>query len=204
MTNIYTFNTVVLDDDTLYEEYVKDVSPFRRQKIESLRLRRDKNLSLGAAIATDLGLREYGLRERDMRQSKNQYGKPYFKDYPEIHFNVSHSGTMALAVFSDKPVGCDIEKMREANFKVAERFFCRSENQYIRSQSDPDLAFWRLWTLKESFLKALGTGIGIPMDSFLINVKDDKATVIQSLDDYEYSFSEYADNGYRIAVCEMK
>lgn len=203
MIKTYTFNTAFLEDDTLFDEYMLNISPSRRQKIESLRFRCDKNLSLGAAITIDLGLRKYNLREKDMKYGKNQYGKPYFMDHPEIHFNISHSGTMAVAVFSDRPVGCDIERIQSANFKIAKRFFCQEENQYIMSQSDPHLAFWRMWTLKESFLKAKGTGIGVPMNSFRMCLTDDKAEVFQANDHHEYSFTEYTTDGYRIAVCEI-
>ena len=202
MIKIYTFNAAVLEDDTVFDQYLKDASPFRRRKIESLRTRRDKNLSLGATIAIDLGLRDYGLRERDMEYDKNPYGKPYFKDYPEIYFNVSHSAATALAAFSNRPVGCDIEKMREANLKVAERFFHAEEKKYILSLTDPAPAFWRLWTLKESFLKALGTGMGVPMNSFRISLQGDRAEVFQTVDEHEYSFYEYTKDNYRIAVCE--
>ena len=202
MTKIYTFNTVVLNDDALFDEYFRQASPYRRGKIEALRFRKDKNLSLGAAAAMDMGLGEYGLRERDMQYCKNQCGKPCFAEHPEIYFNISHSETMALAVFSDRPVGCDIEKIREANFKLAERFLCPEENRYILSEADPELAFWRVWTLKESFLKALGTGIGTPMNSFCIKLTEAGAEVIQTIDENEYSFTEYMKDGYRIAVCE--
>ena len=199
---IYTFDAAALEDDALFDEYMKNVSPFRRRKIRSMKLRQGKNLSLGAGAAIDLGLRDYGLREKDMEYGRNQYGKPCFTGHPEIYFNVSHSGTMAIAVFSDRPVGCDIEKIREANLKIAERFFCREEYIYILSQPDRDFAFWRLWTLKESFVKAIGTGIGLPLDSFCMSLSGDKAEILQKTDEHDYSFFEYTAEDYRIAVCE--
>ena len=203
MIKVFTFNTSVLEDDELFDEYMRDMSACRRQKIEAQRSRRNQILSLGAGVAIDMGLREYGLRERDMEYAENRYGKPCFKNCPEIHFNVSHSGNMAVAAFSDGPVGCDVEKIRDANLKIAERFFCREEYQYILAQSDPGLAFWRIWTLKESFLKAIGTGIGIPMNNFRLNLMEDRAKVLQTIDGHDYAFVEYTEDGYRIAVCEQ-
>ena len=202
MIKVFTFNAALLDDNSVFDEYAAKVSPYRLGKISSLKFKRDKMLSLAASIAIDKGLCEYGLCEKDMIYEKNKYGKPYFARFPDIHFSVSHSGNMAVAAFSEKEIGCDVEKLREADIKIAERFFRPEEKQYISSHRDQNFAFLRLWTLKESFLKALGTGISRPLDSFYISIADDKAKNLKTEDGHEYSFFEQTLDNYRIAVCE--
>ena len=86
-------------------------------------MKKDKMLSLGAGILIDKGLETFGLREANVRIAEGTYGKPYFPDYPDIHFSVSHSEKMVLAVFADTEVGCDIEYMDSVDLKLAERFF---------------------------------------------------------------------------------
>ena len=203
MIKIFTFNASVLEDEALFEKYLKKVSPYRLEKIRSLKFKRDKMLSLAASIAIDKGLNEYSLFEKDMTYEKNKYGKPYFAPFPDIHFSLSHSGTMAIAAFSDREVGCDIEKLRSVDLKIAERFFCPEEKQYINSHTDPCFAFLRLWTLKESFLKALGLGLSRPLDSFCINISGDKAENLKTEDGHEYSFFEQTLDDHRIAACEI-
>ena len=94
-------------------------------------MKKDKLLSLGAGILIDKGLKTFGLREADVRIAEGKYGKSYFPDYPDIHFSVSHSEKMVLAVFEDTEVGCDIEYVDSVDLQLAERFFCQSEYDLI-------------------------------------------------------------------------
>jgi 4'-phosphopantetheinyl transferase len=102
-------------------------------------------------------------------------GKPYLatagSDRP-VHFNLTHSGDVALlAVTSVAPVGIDVEKvqpLRDIN-AVVDRFFCPAERETFHDLSDERLrlnAFYRCWTRKEAYLKAIGSGILQPTDTF--------------------------------------
>ena len=85
-------------------------------------------------------------------------GKPYLVGR-EICFNLSHSERIALCSVSDETVGCDVEKIRVYNPKVAKRFFTEEEFSLLEKSDNQDLMFTRLWTMKESILKCLGTGL---------------------------------------------
>ncbi len=106
--------------DGIYQDYYKKLSPARRDKT-------DKRLSVGAGALLDKGLSYYGLKEADVKVSYNKNGKPFLTDFPEIHFNLSHSGTMVFAIFTDTEAGCDIEKIKLADLRVARRSFNPSE-----------------------------------------------------------------------------
>ncbi|MBA3915977.1 MAG: 4'-phosphopantetheinyl transferase superfamily protein, partial [Acidobacteriales bacterium] len=86
-------------------------------------------------------------------------------------FNVSHSGGMILvAVASDRRVGVDIERVR-SDFdvvQIAERFFSPAEHAALRKVPLPGKAeaFFRCWTRKEAFIKALGEGLSHPLHQF--------------------------------------
>ncbi len=76
-------------------------------------------------------------------------GKPFIKNHLEFHFNISHtSGAVAVALGSS-PIGIDIERIRKADMRVAERFFSTSEKMAIKSDTD----FFAIWTKKEAFIK---------------------------------------------------
>ncbi|GAB2526973.1 4'-phosphopantetheinyl transferase family protein [Microbulbifer agarilyticus] len=96
--------------------------------------------------------------------SKNSNGKPLFDDVPELHFSLSHSGQwVALSVSCEAPVGIDIEQPRKPRdfLRIARHYF-HSDECALLDNAPPELLpvhFYRLWTMKEAFFKARGTGI---------------------------------------------
>lgn len=210
---IYWMDTEKLDDEDCFWEHYKKLSEERRRKIDGYRFRRDKNLSLGAGILLDRGLSEYGLRENQTVTAYGKYGKPYLSDYPEIHFNLSHSRQMVLAVFAKTEVGCDIEWMGEGEEELARKFFCPGEYAYIKRQPEGvkrSQAFYRIWTLKESFLKAAGLGLGLSLNAFEIRIGlDGSPRVSQNIDQGTYDFwglrfGGAGGGGYQGAVCRRR
>lgn len=131
MKQVYKLNTKMLEDSETFFSYYEKLSAQRRKKIDGYRMKKDKMLSLGAGILIDKGLEKFGLREANVRIAEKMHGKPYFPDYPDIHFNVSHSKKMVVAVFADVEVGCDIEYVDSVDLKIAERFFCKPEYEFI-------------------------------------------------------------------------
>ncbi len=159
-------------------------------------------LSLGSGILIDKGLEKFGLRESDVRIAEGTYGKPYFPDYPDIHFNVSHSEKMVIAVFADVEVGCDIEYIGTIDLKLAERFFCKPEYEFImgRQEQERKEAFYRIWTIKESFMKAVGSGLMLPMNEFNIKIGR-HIQVEQRYNNDEYGIEDWREGEYHAALC---
>lgn len=149
------------------------LSQQRQEKIGGLRFEKDRLLSLGAGILLDRGLSEYGLSEREAVMVCGERGKPRLQDHPDIHFNLSHSGTIAMAVFADREAGCDVEAVKEANMRVSERYFCPEERRFIEAgvtKAEQNQRFFRIWTLKESVMKVTGEGARMALDSFCIHM----------------------------------
>lgn len=95
----------------------------------------------------------------------NSYGKPSLTgDYKIIHFNLSHSSGISIIGFDTKSViGVDVEKIDpDFDFEpIVRTHFTQDENNFIfESLERSRLRFYTLWTRKEAFLKAVGTGIG--------------------------------------------
>lgn len=198
-------------DDEKYRHAYEVLSPYRRQKIALLKHEQDKKRSIGAAVALDHALMEYGLRERMMEYEVGEHGKPYLRDYPEVFFSLSHSGDYAVCSIGSKPIGIDIEKVKEGRLGVAQRFFSLQETAWIyrvedrREQED---RMFLLWTMKESFLKVTGLGMSLPLNSFTIVSKRDGSFFIEhNVNEKRYYLKEYNkwiyqfDVGYKLAVC---
>jgi 4'-phosphopantetheinyl transferase len=89
-------------------------------------------------------------------------GKPFFlTDTGRFDFNISHSGEYVVCLAGAGSAGVDIERIRPMDGEVAARFFTPGERRYLeeRPEAEKDGAFFTLWTMKESYLKALGHGL---------------------------------------------
>lgn len=111
-----------------------------------------------------------GVREDQLRFLKRENGKPYLES-GYLFFNVSHSrGWAAIAISREGEVGVDLEESSKIlSFPdLASQFFSRAEGEMLFSLSEDKQRelFYRLWTRKEAFLKAKGTGITKGLDHY--------------------------------------
>lgn len=165
MLRVFAADTSCFSDPALRDRALAALSPQRRDKVARARREWDKLLSLGAGAVLDLSLASVGLREREARLSWNSHGKPCLADYPELRFNLSHSGRFAVCALSDREVGVDVEQAREAGEALLRRV-CTQRELAAMEALEPERRqdrFFQLWTAKESFLKYLGTGLSRPV-----------------------------------------
>lgn len=93
----------------------------------------------------------------EAKEIKNSNDKPYFKDYPDIRFSISHSGDLVVLAMSDKEVGIDIEKIKDRPYEqVAARTFSEGERREVTDLK----SFLAVWTKKEAYLKFTSEGLG--------------------------------------------
>ena len=201
MPNIFNIKSYLFDISLLNEEsfnrLIKAVKPYRKEKIDKLSLKESKYLSLAVELLIRKACEDFGVSYLNEEIVFNQYGKPSFKN-SKFFFNTAHSGKYALCVIADTEVGCDIEEIKEYKVKVAERCFTPKENAYIESTNDKNDMFYRLWTLKESYLKCIGKGFSLSPTSFELTSKDEDIVI---KDNEDYSFIEVKHDNYRIAFC---
>ena len=86
-------------------------------------------------------------------------GKPYFEDWPERHFNLSHSGQFALCALSDAPVGADLEVIRPRKEGLPAYTFKDVDYERYQALGGDWPAFYTLWTEVESIVKYTGEGL---------------------------------------------
>lgn len=83
--------------------------------------------------------------------------KPYFKDYPNVRFSISHSGDLVVLAMSDTEVGIDIEKIKPRDYEsIVARHFTEGEAKEVDSIE----SFLKVWTKKEAYLKLTSEGLG--------------------------------------------
>lgn len=214
---IYIADVRPFKDVGLYSEKQRFLPAGRRKRLERYQRREDRLRGLGAGLLLEYGLREQGFSLLEKTPGKRMvcvengaYGKPYLKEAENCFFNLSHAGDYAAAVFAAYEVGIDIERIRRAKDAVARRFFTAEEYAYLEglepAASDvngaagtlKDCAFTRMWTRKESYIKAVGEGMHLPLAGF--SVLEDRISGERHF--YLQSWEE--PKGYMLSVCAPK
>ncbi|MCU5105991.1 4'-phosphopantetheinyl transferase superfamily protein [Bacillus cereus] len=194
---------IPLNEKINWESIFLDKIPVDRQnKVQSFKNREDALRSLfGSLIVNYILWKELGVVRYTYYY--NKYNKPYILEHPQFYFNLSHSGKWVICITDLKEVGVDIERVRGIDLKIAERFFSNEEYMLINSKIGYNqlLCFYEYWTMKEAFVKALGKGLEVSLDSF--HIKKDKGLYKTIYNDfYTYYFKLInLDNLYKLAVC---
>ena len=133
---------------------------FPELKVRSAAARGQLREILGAAL---------GVPKAELKFQYGENGKPRLAEAGPLHFNVSHSGDLALVSLSDREHGVDVELHKDRSYDdVARRFFAAAEVEQLFSLPDAarEAAFFDTWTAKEAFVKATGVGITVPLGDF--------------------------------------
>lgn len=133
-------------------------------------------LLLRKGLKKDYGI-DYG-ESNPIPVIKGEYGKPQLKDYPHIFHNISHTTGLAACAIGDGPVGIDVEEIRPFSEKIIRKVMSEQEKEqfYKLKEEERTSFFFKIWTLKESYVKAGGWGITIPLTEFSFELRPDGIT----------------------------
>lgn len=153
------FSEAKIENDTPINHYFGRLSEDRKQYVIKANNDDVKNQRICSSYLLESLLQEYYEISQPIRYGIEENGKPYLKDYQNIYFSISHSGSFVACAISKYPVGIDIEDIKRPsknNWKkvVLSRFFSKEERDELlslNSYSD----FLRCWTFKEAMAKAL-------------------------------------------------
>ena len=203
-TRLALASVEALRDPALFARGLASVSEQRREKVARLRAEGARCLSLGAALLLDRLLADADLPPAGAF-AFGERGKPYLPDRPNVHFSLSHSGSWVLCALSEAEIGCDAEGPRHCDLALARRFFHPDETAWLLSlpPREQDAAFRRLWTLKESYVKAVGLGLSLPLDAFRILPGGEGFALTAPLDARPWTLKSLASEDCFCAVCAV-
>ena len=139
---------------TMKKELAADGRLTMEDRLTGDRLASDSDIRMGETLA--------------LRYEKGEQGKPYFVDYPQIYFNLSHSGEYVVLALAGQEIGIDIQKKRPVKESFAKRVLAEPElAEYERrktqtfAEAGRKMQDWlfRCWCAKESFCKLTGKGL---------------------------------------------
>ena len=179
------------------------ISEENMKKCQRFKFREDVLRTLyGELLVRHVLCEQFLFVNKDIKLSRNEAGKPYIEEC-NIYFNISHAGDFVVCAFCEQPVGIDIEEIKEIDLEIAKRFFCKSEYEDLMEQKEVDRLnyFYSLWTLKESYIKWLGMGLSIPLDSFCFKITDTEISFVNSNRLMLPFFKQYYVAGYKLSLC---
>lgn len=203
MTALFVSDVNFLRNARVFDEAYSKVCAERQAKIDAVKRKDDKILSLGAGLLLRKAFEKNGIEYEGTKFSCDEYGKP-FAENRNVFFNLSHSRSNVACAVSDEKVGCDIEAVRDIDGNLAKRFFSDDEYKTLlscRTKEEKSDTFFGIWTAKESFLKAVGTGIRVSLNSFSVPLGGGEVT--QSVDNGKYYVFGSSRNRYKISVCSL-
>lgn len=176
MIQVWIAETEAFQKEENFQRALAWVDAERLKKICACRVTGDKVRSLCCGLLLQYALRAAKTADtaracgrnlsadgkRELRYGYGAHGKPYLQDYPQYHFNLSHSGAYAAIAFGGREVGIDVQQRRPVKEGLAKKILTKAEYAHytslagIRERED---WFFRCWCRKESRGKLTGEGI---------------------------------------------
>ncbi|MBV8833512.1 MAG: 4'-phosphopantetheinyl transferase superfamily protein [Acidobacteriaceae bacterium] len=155
----------------LAPDEIKRANAFRFQDL------RDRYV-IAHAVLRCLLSRSVGILPETLCFIVGKNGKPALAQFPRLRFSLSHSEALAaFAITADCEVGIDLEYVKcvPDAARVASSFFCPAEqSELARIPKHSFLqAFYTTWVRKEAYVKAVGAGLAISLDSFRVSLLPD-------------------------------
>ncbi len=204
-TVVYYADTAPLSDGALFEHLRERLPRFRPVKVDHTEFEKRNKQYVAAGILLMKAMDDLGEDVSDLAIAIGENGKPEFVG-SRVKFNLSHSHNRVMCAVSYDDVGCDTERIGNMNTVEAKRFLHTYEYRGLESTEDNEECnhlFYRIWTLKESFMKATGLGMALPLDAFCI-LFENGIKVKHRVDDRQYHFREYdLGDGYCYSVCSI-
>lgn len=202
----YTKVSPFIKEDTFWSQ-LNLAGEERRKKIMRMTNDSDRLRSLGADMLLHYALCHeqefFSDDQKPFAVSQEAGGKPFLTEFPDIHFNLSHSGDYVCCAIGNEPVGVDLQKCTPVKERLAGRFFTKRDNQMLAScqKEQREKLFFRMWSIKESYIKFTGKGMSQGLDSFEIDWE--KRAIIQEEKKEPSAFFEESGSlpGYSFCVC---
>ncbi len=171
-----------LNNTALISAYKALMTPEELAKSERFHFEKDRHQHIitRALVRTTLS-RYANIDPTKWRFTKNQYGRPeIINSTQSLRFNLSHTdGLIACAVVVKQDIGVDVENLKrkaDSIDDIANRFFSDKEVQDLNTvpESQKRERFFDYWTLKESYIKARGMGLSLPLNQFSFHLRDNQ------------------------------
>ncbi|SMC21813.1 4'-phosphopantetheinyl transferase [Clostridium acidisoli DSM 12555] len=202
MVSTYCVDLDEFKDEEILNDLLNYVSEDKRLRLLRYRFLDDRK----RGVVSDLLIRyiinrKLNYKIKDIIFKYNNFGKPYLFGSSEFQYNISHSGKYVVCATSNKAIGVDIENIKPIDMSIIKHVFTKNEYNDFENAEKKTETFYSIWTLKESFVKLIGSGLNIPLNSFCIDGIFNTNTYCKYKDETFY-FKQYnIDPDYKLSIC---
>ncbi|MDE6426701.1 MAG: 4'-phosphopantetheinyl transferase superfamily protein [Ruminococcus sp.] len=158
MYKLYVFDRLEEISDDFVQKSLEVLPEERRRKAVRYKFQKDRKLSVVSGLLLAYALRiNYKMNIPEIMHG--EYGKPYFPQYHDIFFNISHCNKGCALVVSDRKIGVDIQDYGYFSWDIARHVCSENEMDILRHSEEKDRLFTKFWAIKESYVKMTGEGI---------------------------------------------
>ena len=198
MKLLYT-DTAPLADPRLWERALACSLASRRKYALAYRFPKDQRLSIAAGLLLSRLMLDEGLAPEKAGIRFSHSVKPEMPGHPGWHFNLAHSGRIAVCMLGDYPCGVDVET--ESSFEDYDPAHILTYRELMQVEGLPDRArpplVARFWARKEAFLKCLGIGLSLEPR----NLSTVPSIHVPMRDGNRFALRDYRLEGHALAAC---
>lgn len=197
----------VKDQDFTGSRWRRWLTRERLEQAGRIKSEKQRQIYLGAEVLLNRSLERIGAEvSLPAVYIRNAHGKPYLRERKDLYVNWSHSGDCVLCGLSGREIGVDLQCMEKEPGEALVRRVLQPEEYCFYQQAaeaEQKRLFYEYWAVKESFLKAKGTGFSVSLDTFYVRMGGPNPEVIQRDRPGEAWTCRLLDaaEGYAAAVC---
>jgi len=190
-----------------FARLLRRVSPERRVLIGRYRFWQDAHRALLAELVARHCIQQaLGYSWDSIIFDKTAMGKPFLRGAQDFHFNIAHSGEWVIFASACSPIGVDVERIQCLEPEVFSQILTPREMKACAAHSAADrLSFlFSLWTIKESYAKALGFGLQLHFRDLDVCIEDREHVLIKRFGEADPTMKVwrgYLDPDHPVAIC---
>ena len=186
---VHVWRAPLEQPDALQEMFQHTLDEDERERASRFHFERHRRRFVAARGFLRALLAHYlDLQPDEVRFTYGRYGKPSLDHASGLRFNMSHSHELAVYAFvQEKEIGVDVEYIKAdfATEDIARQFFSTPEVEALTSlpKGERAAAFFRCWTRKEAYIKAIGSGLSHPLNEFDVSLNEPAALLRDAQDE---------------------
>ena len=131
-------------------------------------------------------IEEFHFKKEDLKYKYGVQGKPYLEKSP-LNFSISHCNDIVVCAVNKMEIGIDIEDIKIANKYAIKKSLTEVEKGNMELSNIKDEYFFRIWSLKEAFIKCIGEGLSYGMRNVEFEICNKDGSISCNIEGFKFN-----------------